>query len=247
MTMHMSHAVIMRIWEFGESDLLVSFFSSDRGRQKGVAKAGRKSRKRFANCLNLFCLTKLEYEEGKKGDLHFLSSCKLVHGFPGLRRDFISMSLASYMVELTELLFPQNVADPGMFNLLVQSFHALEQGERHDVLRNVFEAGAVSLGGYEINLERCWRCGRIYTGKGRAVFHREKGCIACLNCTRESPMFPGIGPEAVTALRKMQSDPLQGMHGMVLSEESIQDIKQILRLHIQYRIGEGLKSTKYLE
>ena len=47
-----STAIIMRINEYGESDLLVSFFTPDRGRLEGIAKGARRSFKRFVNCLD---------------------------------------------------------------------------------------------------------------------------------------------------------------------------------------------------
>ena len=61
METYLSQAIIMRIREFGESDLLVTFFTPDKGQLKGVAKGARKSRKRFVNCLDVFSLVNLEY------------------------------------------------------------------------------------------------------------------------------------------------------------------------------------------
>lgn len=247
MEMHISEAIIMRISEFGESDLLVTFFTSDRGRLKGVAKGGKRSQKRFANCLDLFCLTKLEYGSKRKNDLYFLNSCKLVHAFPGLRSNFSSLSLASYMVELTEILFPVNVVDKGMFELLNSSFLALNTGMRNDIIRISFEARAMALGGYGINLERCCRCGRPYTGAGRAVFMRDRGGISCLNCERESGLCSGMGPDAVKTMGRIQSGVVDGMDGMQMPETAIEEIKPVLKQHIEYRIGKRLKSAKYLE
>ncbi len=247
MDIHVSHAIIMRIREFGESDLLVTFFTSDKGRLKGVAKGGRKSRKRFANCLDLFCLAKLEYGSKRSGDLYFLNSCKLVQAFPGLRSDFLSLSLASYMIELTEILFPQNVVDKGMFELLNRSFLVLDKGPENNVIRIIFEARAMALGGYGVNLDRCCICGRPYTGAGRAVFKRDRGGIACLNCEQESGVCPGMGSDAVKGLRQIQSEPLNKINGVQLTEEAIREIKHVLKLHIEYRVGQKLKSAKYLE
>ncbi|MBW1850911.1 MAG: DNA repair protein RecO [Deltaproteobacteria bacterium] len=247
MDTRVSQAIIMRIREFGESDLLVTFFTSDRGRLKGVAKGGRKSRKRFANCLDLFCLTNLEYGLKRKGDLYFLNSGKLLHAFPGLRSNFYSLSLASYMIELTEILFPQNVADKRMFELLKESFFAFDEGRRNDVLRIIFEAKAMVLGGYGINFDRCCTCGRQYTGVGRAVFKQSRGGIVCLNCEQESGLCPGMEPDAVKGMRAMQSGPWDELDGISLTEDAIRQIKPVLKLHIEYRIGKKLKSSNYLE
>jgi len=247
MDTYISQAIIMRIKEFGESDLLVTFFTSDKGRLKGVAKGGKRSRKRFANCLDLFCLAKLEYSLKRKRDLYFLDSCKLVHAFPGLRTDFSSLSLASYLIELTEILFPQNVVDERMFELLNTSFLALDEGMRNDVVRILFEARAMALGGYGIDFDRCCDCGRPYTGSGRAVFKSNKGGIACLKCERESTRCPGMGKDAVIGMKKIQSGTFQEMDGIHLTDEAIHEIEPVLKLHADYRIGKRLKSAKYLE
>jgi DNA repair protein RecO (recombination protein O) len=247
MNAHISPAIIMRIKEFGESDLLVTFFTADSGRLKGVAKGGRKSQKRFANCLDLFCLANLEYELKRKGDLHFLHSCKLVNAFPGLRSDFTSLSLASYMIELTEILFPLSVTDREMFELLKNAFLALNEGGKIDVLRILFEAKAMALGGYKINLDKCCGCGRPYAGEGRSVFMRSKGGIACLKCEQESKFSPALSPGTIKALSIIQSSPWSQAEAWDLTDEMISEIKPVLKLHMEYRIGRRLKTAEYLD
>lgn len=242
-----SPAIIMRVKEFGESDLLVTFFSSDRGRLKGVAKGALRSRRRFANCLDLFCLTDLEYKFKVNGDLCFLHSGKLISPFQALRSDFSSLSLASYMTELTETLFPLGVVDKSAFDLLKNSFFALEEGKRKDVLRIFFEARAMGLGGYGINLDRCCVCGRQYTGIGKAVFKANKGGIACLKCEHESASCPGLSPDAANILKLIQSGIWHELQVVSLTEQAICEIKQVLKLHIEYRIGRRLKSARYIE
>ena len=247
MNAHISPAIIMRIKEFGESDLLVTFFTSDRGRLKGIAKGGRKSRKRFANCLDLFCLTNLVYELKRKGDLYFLHSCKLIHAFPGLRSDFTSLSLASCMIELTEILFPLAVTDREMFELLKNAFLTLNAGGRKDKLRILFEAKALALGGYKMNLDSCCGCGRPYTGEGSAVFNRSRGGIACLKCEKETKFSPCLGPGTVKALKLIQSSPWGEVEEMDLNDAMVSEIKPVLKLHMEYRIGRRLKTADFLD
>lgn len=247
MTTHISPAIVMRTWEFGETDLMISFFTADKGRLKGVAKGARKSRRRFANCLDVFCLSSLEYELKRGGELYFLHSGKLVHGFPGLRSDFSSLSLASYMIELTEILFPLGVVSKRMFELLNCSFSALDKDKNIDKLRILFEAKAMTLGGYKINFDRCCKCGRAYVGEGRAVFKQSKGGIACLKCEQESKLSPGLGPATVKALNAIQSTPWDNAQASGLTNEMIHEIKPLFRLHMEYRIGQRLKTAQYLE
>jgi len=247
MTLHISPAIIMRTWEFGESDLMVSFFTREGGRLKGVAKGARKSRQRFANCLDLFCLTRLEYEHRREDGLYFLHSGKLMDAFPGLRSGFSSLSLASYMIELTEMLFPAGLAARRMFDLLHAALSDLGAEKQIDAFRILFEAKAMALGGYGIDLSRCCVCGRTYQGEGRAVFKQGSGGISCLKCGQETKTSPGLGPATVKTLNVIQSTAWDTSRALGLSAEMIRETKPVLKRHIEYRIGQRLKSAIYLD
>ncbi|UCF57529.1 MAG: DNA repair protein RecO [Deltaproteobacteria bacterium] len=247
MKSYISRSIIMRSKEFGETDLLVTYFTLDKGRLKGVAKGARKSRKRFANCLDLFCLVDLEYSLKREGGLYFLNSGKLINAYPGLRSDFAILSKASYMVELTEILFPLGVADRNMFELLRGSLASLSKGERIDIISILFEVRAMALGGYAINFDRCSICGRPYKGEGRAVFRREKGGIACIKCQQESAVSPGIDPQTVKMIKLMQTKPLTSLAKLKDTDEIVREIKPVLKLHREYHLGQRPKTASYLE
>jgi DNA repair protein RecO (recombination protein O) len=247
----LSQSIIMRIKEFGETDLLVNFFSRDMGRLKGIAKGARKSRKRFPNCLDLFSLVNMEFRSSKRGELFFLESCRLIDGYPGLRTDYSKISLASYLVELTEVLFPPGVADAVMFELLKKSLHAIEGDRTNFLIRTFFESRAMALGGFEIALDRCCTCGRKYSGEGRAVFLAKRGGIACLKCEKESRHSPGLGPESVRLLKNMQRGALVNRgeipDDIPLDGGSFDEINAVLKLHINYRLGRELKTSACLD
>jgi len=239
-------SIILRAKEFGEADLLVSFFSREHGRLKGVAKAGRKSRKRFSNSLDLFCLTEMEYEH-RGVDLCFLHAGILLEHFQTIRQQYETLAVASYLVELTEILFPLGVPDRRMFELLEGALEGLNAGMDGVFVRAAFEAGAMSLGGFAIGLSNCCFCGRPYTGRGRAVTVSSKGGIACLKCAKETAGFPGLSPHAVSALKTIQSCELTINALSVLPDEIINEIRAALKLHMEYRLGQRPRSSRYLE
>ena len=237
----------MRTSDFGESDLLVSFFCRNKGRLKGVAKGARKSRQRFVNCLDVLCLANLEYNIKGGRDLYFLHSGKLLNAHPGIRSDFTILSKASYIIELTEILFPLEVADREMFELLKGSLHLLDKGEKTDLILIIFEVKGMTIGGYGINLEKCSVCGRTYEGQGRAVFKREKGGIACLKCQPESALTPGMGPDTVKMIKIMRSKSLSTLMDLNFSDDMIKEIKPVLKLHREYHLGQRPKTAHYIE
>jgi DNA repair protein RecO (recombination protein O) len=248
MKTQVSPSIIMRVREIKESDLLVTFFAREKGLLRGVAKGARRSLKRFVNCFETFSLVNLEYETRGEDKPCFLHSGKLQHAFQGLRTDFTALSRASYMIELTALLFPQGVAEPRVFDLLRDSLDALSAGECSSrTLLLAFELRAMALGGYRINFEKCYRCGRPYKREGHAVFIPERGAVACLRCRQPSAIHPSLGPETVKTLARLQSASLSESAPQDLTEAVLGEISGILKLHREYRLEQKLRTMKYIE
>ena len=241
-------AIITRVREFGESDLMVTFFTPDSGRLRGVAKGALRSRRRFVNCLDIFSLVNLEYSPARNSDLHFLHSGKLIEAFPGLRSNFAVLSKAAYMVELTEILFPWELPDRGIFEMLVKSLHLLDRGEMPDLITRSFEFIAMSHGGFKINLERCCRCGRVYTGEGAAVFKPEKGAIACMKCQQITALTPRLSPETVRFIKMLYDDsPSIFDQPAEVDEKILSEIRPVLKLHREYHLGREPKTASCME
>ncbi len=242
-----SPAIILRSMPLGESDLLVSFLTRDQGRLRGIAKGARRSRQRFVNCLEVLALISLEYEPRGEGKPCFLHSGKLLDAHPGIRRDFTRLSTASYLVELTEVLFPTGVAEQEVFDLLRAALGMLAEGAKPVSARVAFELRAMALGGYAIRFEACSECRRVYKGEGRAVFKPDKGGIACLGCQPEGAGTPGVSIETAGVIQLCQSTPWNGLAGLELTDEVVTEVDRVLRLHREYHLGKKLKSAAYLE
>src|ERR1019366_9193646 len=53
MIQHVGEAIVLRTWPFQEADLLVSLFTREQGRVKGVARHALRSRRRFGGALEM--------------------------------------------------------------------------------------------------------------------------------------------------------------------------------------------------
>lgn len=242
-----SEAIILRTRDLGESDLIVTFFSSLCGNLRGVAKGARRSSKRFVNSLNIFSFVDLEFRDRRSGDLVWLDSCELIDGFPGIRSDYNLLSNASYMIEMTEILFPSNVPSPEMFQLLRSALGSISNRRDTEETVILFQARAMKIGGFGIYLAECNLCGRLYKGKGRALFYPPGGSIVCLACEKESALLPGMEPDTVHVLEQLQSSDLSSSTTLKFNEDILRELKGVLKAHIEHRLGKRLKSAKYLQ
>ena len=60
-------------------------------------------------------------------------------------------------------------------------------------------------------------------------------------------MTPSLDPPAMGALALIQSGDWKALRRMGLGPEVVSQIREVLKLHIAYRLGEKLKTTRYLE
>jgi DNA repair protein RecO (recombination protein O) len=91
-----SEAVVLRTWPVHESDLIVSFFTRDYGRMKGVAKAALKSRKRFGGALEPMTLARAWFAERPRQELVRLDQLEIVRSPLADPVDAVRMTALSF-------------------------------------------------------------------------------------------------------------------------------------------------------
>ena len=73
-----SEAVVLRTWPVHEADLIVSFFTRDYGRVRGVAKSALKSRKRFGGALEPMTVARAWFAERPRQELVRLDQLEIM-------------------------------------------------------------------------------------------------------------------------------------------------------------------------
>src|ERR1019366_5513992 len=81
MAVLISEAVVLRTWPVHEADLIVSFFTRDYGKIRGVAKSALKSRKRFGGALEPMTVARAWFAERPRQELARLDQLEIVR-FP---------------------------------------------------------------------------------------------------------------------------------------------------------------------
>jgi len=114
-----SEAVILRTWPVHEADLIVSFFTRDFGRMRGVAKAALKSRKRFGGALEPMTLVRAWFAERPRQELVRLDQLEIVRSPLSASVDHARMAVLSFYAELIDEALPERDPQDAVFRLLV--------------------------------------------------------------------------------------------------------------------------------
>src|SRR6202008_3112478 len=91
-----SEAVVLRTWPVHESDLIVSFFTRDYGKMRGVAKSALKSRKRFGGALEPMTEARAWFAERPRQELVRLDQLEIVRSPLALPVDATRLGVLSF-------------------------------------------------------------------------------------------------------------------------------------------------------
>ncbi|MGI8742905.1 MAG: DNA repair protein RecO [Bryobacteraceae bacterium] len=124
----MSESFILRTYPFREADLVVSFFTRDQGKLRGVARRARRPRSSFGSALERLSHATVSYYQKENRELVSLNSCELVHSQFALASSYESSMALDYLAEISEQLLPPGEANERHFRLLATVLDHLRQG-----------------------------------------------------------------------------------------------------------------------
>lgn len=113
-----SEAVVLRTWPVHEADLIVSFFSRDYGKLRGVAKSALKSRKRFGGALEPMTRARAWFAERPKQELVRLDQLEIVRSPLSEPVDAIRLGVLSFYAEVLDEALPEHDPQETVFRLV---------------------------------------------------------------------------------------------------------------------------------
>jgi DNA repair protein RecO (recombination protein O) len=125
---HHGEAIVLRTWPFHEADLLVSLFTRDQGKVKGVARHALKSRKRFGGALEPATHVLAHYTERPKQDLVRLDSFEILWSPLSAAIDPLRLAGLQLVVEVLEEALPDLAADDNLYRLALTVLTAMQAG-----------------------------------------------------------------------------------------------------------------------
>ena len=240
-------ALVLRRTEFGESDLILSLYCRSLGKVSALARAGRRSRKRFGAALGLFTLAEVSLSSKPKSEMWTLLSAQPRKSYTALAQDVTSMAHGSYGTELVRELCADEHPDPDIFDLLVELYESLERaGPKAGRLR-VFEMRLLEALGLAPLISACAQCGK---NESRAGAHLDptRGGVVCATCSPNSTGY-GIRPISEAAIgileraqgfrRLEEGDELDGLPDASIARGAM--------LALLYgHVGKPLKSVEFI-
>ena len=244
---HKASGFVLKSLSYGESDLIVTFYSREFGKLKGIAKGAKRSKKRFANVFEPFSLAQVIFSRKNHDDLAFIEACDIIEHYAAIRQDLEKTLIASYFIDLTDHFSPEGKENEDLFTLLADFLSLLTRESTSDAAVRFFEMRLLKIAGFEPQLAACVRCKAPVANGASYYFYPKEGGIFCAQCARPERYDQTVSAGTVRTLLLGKDMAMEKIKMVSLSEHLASESRSILCGFISYVLGKEVKSLKVME
>lgn len=253
-----SEALVLRTYPLKEADLVVSFFTRDQGKLRGIAKRARRPKSPFGAGLERLSHVRMAYFQRETRELVNLDSCELIRSQFGLASDYRASIALDYFAEVSDHLLPSAEPNEKFFRLLLAVLGGLQPGDESGVWRAVtyFSLWAVRLSGWLPELNVCLDCGSLLDDPEtpeRAFFSRGWAGLVCGHCRGGTGRpFPAgnsweLSAESRAVAAEMLNTPVTKLSTAVWRQSTAADLRRFLVQQIEAHVERRLLTAPRLE
>jgi len=244
MAIQKTEAFVLKTQAFRSSSLIVTFFTRDFGKVRGVVKGVRREHELRGALYELFTHLEIVYYEKLRSDLHLVSQAAILESHDALRTKLHTIMYASYFSELVERLFEVQDPHPEVFELLDFTFRFVPSipGEK---LARIFEVKLLREIGWLPFLDSCLHCGKTTFEEG--FFSVHQGALFCRDCKGEVPDARPLSAGALGALRYYIGHSADLSLKFRISQTTEDELKKLMERFLLFRLGSPLKSRRFMD
>jgi len=148
MAIRTSESFVLRTYPYRESDLIVSFFTRDRGKLRGIARRARRPKGGYGSSLERLSQCHIAYYQKESRELVNINSADLIHSQFKLASDWDASVALDYIAEVSEQLLPPDEVNERHFRLLATILEFLRSGGNIWTAVTYFGLWSVRLAGF---------------------------------------------------------------------------------------------------
>jgi DNA repair protein RecO (recombination protein O) len=238
-----AESIILRQYEFAETDRLLVVLTADHGKLRGIAKGVRKPASRMMGHCELFTRTSMKIARG--GELYTISQSEQIEPHLILREDLERGAYAHYVVELLDRFTEYEEPARAIFNLMrdVLAWLATPDIDPHLAVR-FFEIRLLGLVGFQPSLFYC-AVGQEDIEAQDQYFSVMDGGAVCPDHIRGRAVLP-MSLTALKMLRYMQTREFEAVSKVKVGEALHAELERILQSYVIHLLEMRLKSAEFI-
>jgi len=238
-----SEAIVLRTYPMREADLLVTLFTRQEGKVRGVARSAKKSKRRFGGALEPLTYVRAFYEDRERQELTRLDSCEVIESPLASEVSYPRAVALGHVSELLDELLPDREANDAVFRLTLSVLSSLHGS---DVWMPVtyFDLWLTRLMGFLPELTECIVCGRVLNGS-RAYFHALADGLMCPEDKRLASSE--MSSESRVLAGQMFRAPVESFAAWPWDKSRASDLRKYLMQTLERHIEKKIVTATMLE
>lgn len=235
-------AIVLRVTDYNDRDALLTVLSRNHGKLTIKARGlRRKNSPLIAPCQLLAFgeFTLFEYR-----GMYTINEAHSIELFTALRRDLTKLSLGTYFAQAAEVISQEDLPNPELQSLLLNSLYALSKLNLPEPLvKSVFELRAACLAGYTPDLYGCHICGSQSPDR----FDLTAGQLECRGCRDgesngiRMPVTPGI----LEAMRYISLCDPKKLFSFQIGEETLEQLSALTEAYLSTQLERGFSALDF--
>lgn len=260
MPIHTTDAIILRKRDVRETSLLVTFFTRDFGKVKGLLKGIRGPKGPLGYQVQPFTLNRIVFYESKKTDIHIATQCDLMDFFEDIREDIVKTGYAYYFIELVDALTENNGQTTEIFDLLLNSLNLLKTYASPKRIARILEIKLLQLSGVMPRLDACVACeAEINSNKrdlppaapqdrtdARVRFSYKFSGLLCKNCAAKDSTSRCVLAGTVNFIGHIERATYEKAGNIKVSKDVGEELEGLMKQFLAYQLDTQLKSLEFL-
>lgn len=259
MAVRESETFVLRTYPYRETDLIVSFFSRNQGKLRGIARRARRPKSQFGAGLERLAHVRLFYFQKDNRDLVGLDRAELLEPPIFLRADYTTGVALDYIAEVCDRILPEREPNDAFFRLVALALGQMRSGLKSSGLGKsmenerariwpaltYFSLWAVRLGGWLPPIDVCVQSGTKLPLSETAYFERTQPGL--FSARFRGPNAWTISPTSRHIADRMLKTSLDQIETNGWNATTASDLRRFLNQRLEENIESKLETAGLLE
>ena len=237
-----TQGLVLRVTAYHDSDALLTLLTPNHGKLTVKARGLRRKNSPLTATCQLLAygeFTLFEYRS-----MYTINEAHSIELFTPLRRDLQKLSLGTYFAQVAELLSQEDLPNPELLSLVLNSLYSLANLEIPETLiKTVFELRCACLAGYSPDLYGCYRCGNPSPDR----FDLSEGRLECSGCRDHAStgIRMPITPSMLEAMHYITTCDAKKLFSFHAGDNTLEQLSSVTESYLTTQFERGFSTLDF--
>lgn len=244
-----TEALVLKQFDLGEADKIITFYTLDQGKVRAVVKKARNSKNNKISAVVLpYCYNLIKVY--KSNSLDRINNVDSIHRFDELRNNLDKMAYASYFSEMVEKAGMEYHPNQPLFKLLLTTLYKMSRESKKDLnkINIVFKLLFLKYIGVQPRINFCYECGVKHKTLPKQYFNVQEGGFICSSCARQKKSdFDTLNQNKIDLIKRVYRVGIDSLDGLNVADSLLNNLDRLIDKFILYHLDFKLKSEDFLK